>query len=81
MTHINKNSLKKFLLYYIPVHILLYYIVIIAPEHLGKYFIAGILSITGPLVSTVILFFTVRKREVLKKFYGDCYFSGQFSIF
>lgn len=77
MAHINKNSLKKFLLYYIPVHILLYYIVIIfAPEHPGKYFIAGILSITGPLVSTVILFFTVRKKRSAEKVLWGLLFLG-----
>lgn len=77
MAHMNKNSLKTFLLYYIPVHILLYYVVIIfAPDHPGKYFITGILSVTGPLVSTVILFFTVRKKKSAEKVFWGLLFLG-----
>jgi len=77
MAHINKNSLKKFLLYYIPAHILLYYIVIIfAPDHPGKYFITGTLSVTGPLVSTIILFFTVREKRNDERVFWRLLFLG-----
>lgn len=77
MAHINKNSLKTYLQFYIPVHILLYYIVIIfAPDHPGKYLITGILSMSGPLTSAIILFLVVRKKRSAEKVFWGLIFLG-----
>lgn len=77
MVHIKRSSLQKFLFFYIPAHILIYYAVLfLAPNHFGKYMVTGILSLMGPCISSIILFFTVKKRENVEKVFWELLFLG-----
>lgn len=63
MKKFKRNSLKRFLIIYIPIHILIYYVVLNFYHNPVAQIFAGILSLMGPLISASLLYLLIRRMN------------------
>ncbi|WP_062352860.1 GGDEF domain-containing protein [Bacillus kwashiorkori] len=77
MQKINLHPIRRFLYFYIPLHMMLYYIILFGvSDSLGKTIITNILSFIGPVTSAFLLFFAIQRTSSKEKVFWKFLFIG-----